>query len=133
VTDTSIRRARGRSRIGDPWRVEILTRAARVLLRMTSGDADDTAGDTPVDAETVEHVAAMARIDLTPAEVDRYAAEFADVLDYFAALDDVPDVDDESALTNVLRTDEMRESLDRDAALRNAPETEDGHVKGPHV
>jgi aspartyl-tRNA(Asn)/glutamyl-tRNA(Gln) amidotransferase subunit C len=99
---------------------------------MTSGDADDGVG-SPVDAETVEHVAAMARIDLTDAQVERYAAEFADVLDYFAALDDVPDVDAEGDLTNVLRADEVRESLDRDAALRNASETEDGHVKGPHV
>lgn len=97
---------------------------------MASGDAGD---DTPVDAATVEHVAAMARVDLTDAEVERFAAEFADVLEYFAALDGVPSIDDEPELTNVLRPDAVRDSLDREAALRNAPETEDGHVKGPHV
>jgi aspartyl-tRNA(Asn)/glutamyl-tRNA(Gln) amidotransferase subunit C len=98
---------------------------------MTDGQGSD---DAPaVDAGTVRHVADLARVDLTDAEVERFAAEIAEVLDYFAALDDVPAVEADADLTNVLRPDAVTDSLPRDEALRNAPGTDDGHVKGPHV
>ena len=90
-------------------------------------------GDEPVDEATIRHVAELARIDLDEAEIDRFAEQFADILAYFDALDDVPDVEAEPELVNVLRADEVRPCLDREAALRNAPETEDGYVKGPKV
>ncbi len=97
---------------------------------MSNGDG--TEGAT-VDAETVEHVADLARIDLDEAEMARFAAQFADILAYFETLDEVPEVDRDADLTNVMRPDEQRECLDRDEALRNAPETEDGYFKGPRV
>ncbi|AGB37411.1 Asp-tRNA(Asn)/Glu-tRNA(Gln) amidotransferase subunit GatC [Natronococcus occultus] len=89
--------------------------------------------DDAVSAEEVRHVAELARVDLTDAEVDQFTRQFADVLEYFETLDEVPEVDREADLTNVMRPDEERDSLDRDAALRNAPETEDGYFKGPNV
>jgi len=36
-------------------------------------------------------------------------------------------------LVNVMRTDEVNESLSQEEALQNAPETEDGFFKGPSV
>ena len=89
--------------------------------------------ETSVDPETVRHVAALARVDLTDDEVDRFAEQFSDVLSYFETLDEVPEVEDEADLTNVMRPDETRESLSQAEALRNAPETEDGYFKGPRV
>jgi aspartyl-tRNA(Asn)/glutamyl-tRNA(Gln) amidotransferase subunit C len=89
--------------------------------------------DDAVSAEEVRHVAELARVDLTDEEVDQFTRQFADVLEYFDSLDEVPEVDREADLTNVMRPDEERDSLDREEALRNAPETEDGYFKGPNV
>ena len=87
----------------------------------------------PVDDAEIRHVAGLARIDLDDEEIDRFAEQFADILDYFAALDAVPDVEAEPDLVNVLRPDEVEACLDQEDALRNAPETEDGYFKGPRV
>ena len=86
-----------------------------------------------VDPETVEHVAELARVDLTEAETERFAAQFADILNYFDTLDEVPEIDSEPDLANVMRADEVRDCLSREEVLRNAPETEEGKLKGPRV
>ena len=95
--------------------------------------ADDSADGAAVDDEEVRHVASLARVDLEEREVERFADQFADILEYFEALDDVPDVDGEADLANVMRPDEVREGLTREEALSNAPETEDGQFRGPRV
>lgn len=86
-----------------------------------------------VDPEEVVHVAELARIDLDDEEVERFAAQFADVLGYFETLEEVPEVDSDPELVNVMRSDDVEDCLDREAVLRNAPETEDGKFKGPRV
>ena len=89
--------------------------------------------DSPVDPEDVRHVAGLARVDLADTEVDEFTEQFADILDYFEALDEVPEVESEPELVNVMRSDEIHEGLTQEEALRNAPETEDGFFKGPSV
>jgi aspartyl-tRNA(Asn)/glutamyl-tRNA(Gln) amidotransferase subunit C len=89
--------------------------------------------DDAATAEDVRHVADLARVDLADDEVDDFAEQFADILEYFDALDDVPAVDTDADLVNVMRPDETRDSLDREDALENAEETEDGYFKGPNV
>ncbi|MDQ2053147.1 MULTISPECIES: Asp-tRNA(Asn)/Glu-tRNA(Gln) amidotransferase subunit GatC [Halobellus] len=89
--------------------------------------------ETPVDAEEVEHVAELARVDLDDDEVDAFTTQFAEILEYFEALDEVPEVESEADLVNVMRPDEVEASLDQEEALQNAAETEDGFFKGPRV
>ncbi|WP_435363619.1 Asp-tRNA(Asn)/Glu-tRNA(Gln) amidotransferase subunit GatC [Haloarchaeobius sp. DYHT-AS-18] len=89
--------------------------------------------DTSASPEDVRHVADLARVDLEADEVDEFAEQFADILEYFDALDEVPEVEHEADLVNVMRPDEERECLNREDALRNAEETEDGFFKGPNV
>ncbi|OAQ53864.1 aspartyl/glutamyl-tRNA amidotransferase subunit C [Natrinema mahii] len=89
--------------------------------------------DDAVSPEEVRHVAELARVDLADEEVDRFTGQFADILEYFETLDEVPAVDRDADLANVMRPDEERTSLDSEDALRNAPETEDGYFKGPNV
>ena len=94
----------------------------------------DTAADAEtVDPETVEHVAGLARVALTATEREQFAEQFTDILAYFETLDEVPQVEDDPDLTNVMRPDEVQDSLDQEAALQNAEETEDGQFKGPRV
>jgi aspartyl-tRNA(Asn)/glutamyl-tRNA(Gln) amidotransferase subunit C len=78
-------------------------------------------------------VADLARVDLDDEEVDRFTEQFADILESFDRLDEVPEVDRDEDLANVMRPDESRESLSQEEALRNAPESEAGHFKGPKV
>jgi aspartyl-tRNA(Asn)/glutamyl-tRNA(Gln) amidotransferase subunit C len=86
-----------------------------------------------VDDEEVSHVAQLARVDLEEDERERFAEQFDDILDYFDALDDVPEMKPDSELANVMRPDEVEAGLTQTEALRNAPETEDGYFKGPKV
>jgi aspartyl-tRNA(Asn)/glutamyl-tRNA(Gln) amidotransferase subunit C len=86
-----------------------------------------------VDPAAVEHVADLARVDVDDEERERFAGQFADILAAFEALDEVPEVDREEKLANVMRADEVREGLSQEDALANAPETEDGFFKGPPV
>ncbi|WP_135535439.1 Asp-tRNA(Asn)/Glu-tRNA(Gln) amidotransferase subunit GatC [Halostella pelagica] len=89
--------------------------------------------DTPVDPDEVRHVADLARVDVDDDDVDRFTEQFADILDYFETLDEVPEVERDADLVNVMRPDEVRESLSQEEALANAEETEDGYFKGPNV
>ncbi|KYH26842.1 glutamyl-tRNA(Gln) amidotransferase subunit C [Halalkalicoccus paucihalophilus] len=86
-----------------------------------------------VDAEEVRHVAALARVDLDESEIEAFAEQFGEILDAFETLDEVPEIEREDDLENVMRADEVRESLSQEEALRNAPESENGYFKGPSV
>ncbi len=98
-------------------------------------DVDTSAGSdgSVVDADEVRHVADLARVRLADDEVDAFAEQFAEILEYFEALDEVPETDSEEELVNVMRADEVEDGLDQSAALANAAETEDGFFKGPKV
>jgi len=107
-----------------------------------TSDSADVAGEAPdegddaaaaVDAEEVRHVAELARVRLAEDEVDEFAAQFGDILDYFEALDEVPETEREEDLVNVMRPDEVEEGLTQEEALTNAEETADGYFVGPKV
>ncbi|WP_238479239.1 Asp-tRNA(Asn)/Glu-tRNA(Gln) amidotransferase subunit GatC [Natranaeroarchaeum sulfidigenes] len=89
--------------------------------------------DHPAGPDTVRHVAELARVDLDDDEVDQFAEQFADILDYFETIEEVPEVDREAELVNVMRPDEEHESLTQEEALSNAESSEDGYFKGPNV
>jgi aspartyl-tRNA(Asn)/glutamyl-tRNA(Gln) amidotransferase subunit C len=88
--------------------------------------------------DDVAHVARLARLTLSDAELDTFTDQLAKVLDHardVEALDvaDVPPTAHPYPLQNVLRPDEERPCLDRDAALAGAPAVEDGQYRVPPV
>lgn len=89
--------------------------------------------ESAVDPDEVDHIAELARVELSEEERTLFAEQFGEILSYFETLDDVPEVEHEPSLTNVMREDEVRDSLDPEEALENATETEDGQFKGPRV
>ena len=106
----------------------------------SDSDADDADADTAdaddaptVDAAEVDHVAELARVRLDDGEREAFADQFAEILEYFEALDEVPALDREAELVNVMRADEVEEGLTQAEALANAAETEDGFFVGPKV
>ncbi len=80
-----------------------------------------------IDRKTVEHVARLARLDLTADEIERYRQQLGAILDYIAKLEklDVAGVEPlahAADAANVFREDRPRPGLSPDEALKNAPE-----------
>lgn len=76
--------------------------------------------------EEVRHIALLARIGLTDAEVARLQAQLSSILEHFDALqaidtEGVPPTAQPQDLTNVERSDQPRPSLPQDVVLANAP------------
>jgi aspartyl-tRNA(Asn)/glutamyl-tRNA(Gln) amidotransferase subunit C len=77
--------------------------------------------------EQVEHVAQLARLELSRAEVERMTGQLDAILSYVAKLDQL-DTKGVSVTThtqnvvNAFREDVVRPSLDRDRALANGPD-----------
>jgi aspartyl-tRNA(Asn)/glutamyl-tRNA(Gln) amidotransferase subunit C len=91
-----------------------------------------------ISREDVQHVASLARLALTPEEVESLAGELGVILDHaedVASLDleGVPRTAHPLPLQNVLRPDEVRPSLDRDEVLAQAPAAEDGRFRVPRI
>src|SRR5262249_33935599 len=84
------------------------------------------------------HVAKLARLDLTDAELDLYTEQLAAVLEHaedVEALDTagVPPTAHPLPLVNVLRDDVPEPSLDRDEVLSQAPAAEGGLFRVPRI
>ena len=91
-----------------------------------------------ISRDDVAHVARLARLDVTEDELDRLAEQLGAVLEHaagVAALDTtgVPPTAHPFPLSNVLRDDEVRPSLDRDEVLAMAPAAEDGRFRVPRI
>ncbi len=84
---------------------------------------------TPLTREDVSKVALLARLKLTDAELEALTAQMGQVLSYVEILNEVDTENVEPMahaveVSNVLREDEVRESLPREAALANAPKSD---------
>lgn len=84
--------------------------------------------------EEVEHVAWLARLQLSEKEIETFREQLSAILEYAQMLEEV----DISAVSptatvlpmrNVMREDEVRPSLPQDVVLANAPDTEDGYFR----
>jgi aspartyl-tRNA(Asn)/glutamyl-tRNA(Gln) amidotransferase subunit C len=89
-----------------------------------------------IDRDQVLHVAKLARLELSDAEVERMAAELSGILEHvdrIAALDldDVEPTSHVVALENVLRADEPEPCLPRERALEQAPDPAQGAFRVP--
>jgi aspartyl-tRNA(Asn)/glutamyl-tRNA(Gln) amidotransferase subunit C len=90
--------------------------------------------------DEVARIAHLARLSLTPAELDLFSRQLAGILAYAEHLQQVdtngvPPTSHPLDLTAALREDDVRGSLPRDEALRGAPEADSaaGLFKVPRV
>ncbi len=84
--------------------------------------------------EEVQHIAELAKLDLSEDETERYASDLSAILDYAQQLQDVdtdhiPPTASVLPLRNVMRPDEARPGLEPEDALANAPESDKGYFK----
>jgi aspartyl-tRNA(Asn)/glutamyl-tRNA(Gln) amidotransferase subunit C len=89
-----------------------------------------------IDREQVLHVARLARLRLTDAEVERMSAELSGILEHVERiseldLDGVEPTSHVIALENVLRSDEPRPSWSREDVLERAPDPAGGSFRVP--
>ena len=88
--------------------------------------------------EEVEHIARLARLDLTEEEKTRYQEQLSAILEYAQILQDVdtgsiPPTASVLPPRSVLRVDEPGATLSAGELFTNAPEVEKGQFKVPPV
>ena len=91
-----------------------------------------------VTKEDLQNVAVLSRLAIPADQEDKYIDQMDKILTY---MDNLSELDTENVkpttyalpMQNVFRKDEVKASLDREAALVNAPLKEDGYFKVPKV
>jgi aspartyl-tRNA(Asn)/glutamyl-tRNA(Gln) amidotransferase subunit C len=91
----------------------------------------------PVEID-VDHVARLARLALSPEELERYRQQLGLILEHAArvqeiAAEDVPPTSHPVPRSNVFRPDQPQPGLTQQEALAGAPEVEDGRFKVPRI
>ena len=86
----------------------------------------------------VKYVANLARMNLTEDEIATFQGQLEQIVGYVEKLTelDVDGIEPTShahPVMNVFRTDEVRESLDRDDVLANAPDQVESQFKVPKI
>ena len=89
-----------------------------------------------IDREQVLHVARLARLELSEDEVERMSGELTGILGHIEKigeldLEGVPPTSHVVEVTNALRADRPRPSLERDVALASAPAVRDDGFEVP--
>ena len=91
-----------------------------------------------VTKKDLENVAVLSRLRVPEDEQETYIQQMDAILTY---MDNLSEVDTENVkpttyalpMSNVFREDEVKPSLDREAALSNAPLKDNGYFKVPKV
>ena len=88
--------------------------------------------------QDVEHVAKLARLEITETEKETFAQQLSDILTYVEKLNTLKTEGVEPTATvlgqtNVFREDKARPSLPVEKALANAPERTDGFFVVPKI
>ena len=102
-------------------------------------DTPDRGADIPaLTRDEVAHLAHLARLDVTDAELDRYAGQLDVILRSVAAVASVAESDVEPTshavpLVNVYRDDVVRPGLTREEALAMAPAADEGRFRVPQI
>lgn len=91
---------------------------------------------TGLTRDDVAHVARLALLELSDAELDEFTGQLAAVLDHASDVEalelaDVEPTNHPFELRNVTRPDEVVASLDRDEVLGEAPAVEDHRFRVP--
>ncbi|MDQ3914791.1 MAG: Asp-tRNA(Asn)/Glu-tRNA(Gln) amidotransferase subunit GatC [Actinomycetota bacterium] len=91
-----------------------------------------------IDRAAVDHVARLARLDLTEEERERMRVELGHILEHADRiqaldLDGVEPTSHSVSIRNAMRPDAVTPSLSPEEVLANAPEVEDGRIRVPRI
>lgn len=87
---------------------------------------------------SIEHLSRLARLALTEDEKSRYGKQLDNILCYVEKLNELDTAGIEPtshviSISNVMREDTLRPSLDREDALMNAPDKTDAFYRVPKI
>ena len=91
-----------------------------------------------ISREEVIHVARLARLSFSEAEVARFTEQLSAILTYMDKLGELDTTGVEPTshvlpISNVFKADEVRPSWDRDKITAGGPSIEHGHYKVPKI
>lgn len=91
-----------------------------------------------ISKEEIIHIAKLASLNLSEAEIEMYAKDMTEILDFANMINSVNTDEIKETIAanenyNVFRKDEVIPSMDRDVLLQNAPSKDDGMFRIPKV
>jgi aspartyl-tRNA(Asn)/glutamyl-tRNA(Gln) amidotransferase subunit C len=91
-----------------------------------------------ISRDEVAHLAMLARLAVTEAELDLFATQLDVILQSVARVSevagaDIPPTSHAVPVTNVYRDDEVRPGLSQEQALAGAPASEQGRFRVPRI
>ena len=91
-----------------------------------------------ISKEEIVHIAKLASLNLSESEIERYANDMNEILDFANMINSVntDEVNETIAANenyNVFRKDEIVQTVDKESLLQNAPSQEDGMFQIPKV
>jgi aspartyl-tRNA(Asn)/glutamyl-tRNA(Gln) amidotransferase subunit C len=91
-----------------------------------------------IDRKEVEHIARLARLELTEEEKELFTHQLAQIVRYFEKLQELDVLGVEPTchveqMSNRMRGDELEPSLSPEEAISNAPESEENQFRVPLV
>lgn len=91
-----------------------------------------------ISKEEIVHIAKLASLNLSDAEIERYANDMTEILGFANMINSVDTDEIKETIAanenyNVFRKDEVIQSIDRDVLLQNAPSKDEGMFRIPKV
>ena len=91
-----------------------------------------------ITTQDVEHVAKLARLELSESEIKQYSKQLGDILKYVEQMNEVDTQGVEpmahpTEVVNVFREDKVYYENTKEELMMNAPDEEDGFFKVPKI
>lgn len=105
---------------------------------LSQKNPDVIIGRMSLTRQEVDHIAELARLELSEEELNRFREQLSAILDYAARLQDldtsgIPPTSSVLPARSVLREDEPRPGLSLQELLMNAPDSQDSQFRVPPV
>lgn len=89
-----------------------------------------------VDKDIIKKVAVNSRLNISDKEISEFLPQLQEILEFFSKIDEAKTDNVKISLQpielkNVMREDEIKESLTQEEALSNTKNKKDGYFKGP--
>ncbi|MDN5575727.1 MAG: Asp-tRNA(Asn)/Glu-tRNA(Gln) amidotransferase subunit GatC [Pediococcus sp.] len=96
------------------------------------------ANEEKIDKAQVEHVASLAKLEFNDADLGKFTTQLADIMGLFNTLSEVDTTGVEPTFSvtdqfNTMREDVAVNSHEKDALIKNVPDTQDGYIRVPAI
>ncbi|MCI8309052.1 MAG: Asp-tRNA(Asn)/Glu-tRNA(Gln) amidotransferase subunit GatC [Clostridia bacterium] len=91
-----------------------------------------------ISKEEIIHIAKLASLNLSEEEIERYTKDMQEILEFAntvnnVSTDDVNETIGANGLYNVFRKDEIKQIIEKEELLKNAPSQDEGMFRIPKV